>query len=192
MFVKNYRLTVHNYSVLFSLRYEHVVYILDSLIYTLTNWPKAATPTLPSPPPTTTDKPVAATLDFSEEADDAVMADEEDEESSAQDAREKQKSARFFERSESITIAQDEVQKSNEQFFGTPGSPGGQSSGPLQEAFPLAKQPHLLRSNAKKEQLFSKTPAGSGRRQGRWRVFRQTRGATHTSIIQPPAARVSA
>ena len=83
------------------------------------------------------------------------MADDEDETPASQDAREKQKSARFFERSESITVAEEEVQKSNELFFGTPGSPGGQSSGPLQEAFPLAKQPHLLRSNAKKEQLFS-------------------------------------
>ena len=132
-----------------------MVYILDSLIYTLTNWPKTATPTLPSPPPTTSDNPVAAALNFSEETDDAVMADDEDETPASQDAREKQKSARFFERSESITVAEDEVQKSNELFFGTPGSPGGQSSGPLQEAFPLAKQPHLLRSNAKKEQLFS-------------------------------------
>ena len=63
---------------------------------------------------------------------------------------------RFFTRSESITSAsavdEEEVLRSNSQFFGTPASPV--SSGPLQEAFPLAKQPHLLKPYAKKEHLF--------------------------------------
>ena len=39
-------------------------------------------------------------------------------------------------------------------FFGG-GEQEGRFSQPLSEAFPLAQQPHLLRLNAKKEQLFS-------------------------------------
>lgn len=61
---------------------------------------------------------------------------------------------RFFARTESIVDSEEEVQKCNAEFFGTAASPVP-SSGPLQEAFPLAKQPHLLKPYARKEQLFS-------------------------------------
>ena len=42
----------------------------------------------------------------------------------------------------------------SKSFFGG-GEQEGRFSQPLSEAFPLAQQPHLLRPNVKKEQLFS-------------------------------------
>ena len=63
------------------------------------------------------------------------------------------KNIKFFLRSESVR-AREEVEKSNEQFFETASSPGP-TVNPLQEAFPLAKQPHLLQPYARKEHLFS-------------------------------------
>ena len=94
---------------------------------------------------------------------------------------------RFFKRSESILASSGtsesegdhETQKSNQNFFGprralieSPdfvgnesffggGASEGQFSQPLSEAYPLAQQPHLLKPNAKKEQLFS-TPGRLG------------------------------
>ena len=91
------------------------------------------------------------------------------------------KDDRFFQRSESILASSGtsesegdhETRQSNQKFFGprravieSPdfvgnasffggGSSEGRFSQPLSEAYPLAQQPHLLRPNAKKEQLFS-------------------------------------
>ena len=100
---------------------------------------------------------------------------------------------RFFKRSESIigssgaseSEEDHETKKSNQKFFGPRGavieSPDlmgdrtffagkemseGRFSQPLSEAFPLAQQPHLLRPNAKKEQLFNSSQGRLGAEPG--------------------------
>ncbi|CAI8007414.1 E3 ubiquitin-protein ligase UBR5 [Geodia barretti] len=168
--------------------YEHVVFVLDALIYTLTHWPKAAVvqtdqsnqsnPATTSPPSSgnqstnqnTGTEPLQMEHTSATDMDTAVARDE-----------------RFFKRSESILASSGtsesegdhETQKSNQNFFGprralieSPdfvgnesffggGASEGQFSQPLSEAYPLAQQPHLLKPNAKKEQLFS-TPGRLG------------------------------
>ncbi len=62
----------------------------------------------------------------------------------------------FFTRTDSVSAnSEEEVQRSNDQFFG---EEKGVFNRPV-ETYPLAKQPHLLQPYAQKEQLF-----GSGGR----------------------------
>ena len=136
--------------------YEHVVYVLDGLIYSLKNWPKVCSDgqsdsVLVTSSPTNQSMALGSQLG-------KMQAEEEVDHQAEKDSRGEKSTqgVRFFTRSESITYAsamdEEEVLRSNSQFFGTPASPV--SSGPLQEAFPLAKQPHLLKPYAKKEHLF--------------------------------------
>lgn len=167
-------------SLSLSFSYEHVVFVLDALIYTLTHWPKAVTaqadqsnpsnPKMTSSPSNQSTNQNTLTASLQMEPTSASDPDT----SVARDDR-------FFKRSESILASSGtsesegdhETRKSNQKFFGPRGavieSPdfvanksffgGGEQEGrfsqPLSEAFPLAQQPHLLRPNAKKEQLFS-------------------------------------
>ena len=171
--------TVPLFSLSLFFSYEHVVFVLDALIYTLTHWPKAvaaqadqsnpSNPTMKSSPSQSTNQNTPTTSlqmepTSASDPDTSVARDD-----------------RFFKRSESILASSGtsesegdhETRKSNQKFFGPRGavieSPdfvanksffgGGEQEGrfsqPLSEAFPLAQQPHLLRPNAKKEQLFS-------------------------------------
>ena len=116
--------------------YEHVVYALDGLIYTLTHWPKEATDICML-------EQLSATPSKMEEIKKKYSIESFNE----------SKGLKFYLRSESVR-AKEEADKSNEQFFTTASSPGP-SLGPLQEAFPFAKQPHLLQPFVSKEQLFS-------------------------------------
>ena len=134
--------------------YEHVVYVLDGLIYTLKNWPKVCSDDQ-SDSVLVASSPTNQLTALSSRPDKA-QSEEVDHQVERGGDQKSNRGIRFFTRSESITYAsamdEEEVLKSNSQFFGTPASP--LSSGPLQEAFPLAKQPHLLKPYAKKEQLF--------------------------------------
>ena len=128
-------------SLIYLLRYEHVVYMLDGLLYTLNHWPKAATELckiMQSDPGKVTSP--SKRIKTSSTGDETMET-------------EKPQETRFFSRSESIIISE-EVQKSNDQFFDTATSPVP-TGDPLQEAFPLARQPHLLQPYARKEQLFN-------------------------------------
>ena len=134
--------------------YEHVVYILDGLIYTLKNWPNVCSDDQ-SDSVLLTSSPTNQLTPLSSQPD-KVQSEGVDHQMEKGGDRKSNQGIRFFTRSESITFAsavdEEEVLRSNSQFFGTPASPV--SSGPLQEAFPLAKQPHLLKPYAKKEHLF--------------------------------------
>ena len=69
---------------------------------------------------------------------------------------EEKETVTFFTRTESVSAnSEEEVQRSNDQFFG---EEKGVFNRPV-ETYPLAKQPHLLQPYAQKEQLF-----GSGGR----------------------------
>ena len=152
-----------------------MVFVLDALIYTLTNWPKSlinqslstSTVTSQPSPAEETDRPEAVQMEHAPSQT----------ETTAQDAENNREN--FFKRSESILSGaatdQDdpETVKSNQKFFGPPrallespdlvGPPNpwgvdqaeSSFSRPLSEAFPLAQQPHLLKPYAKKEHLFS-------------------------------------
>ena len=64
-----------------------------------------------------------------------------------------------------LAPTKEEIQKINAKFFGTtPTSPGPFGDPLQQEAFPLAKQPHLLKPDARKEHLFQ-SPRGSMERE---------------------------
>ena len=112
-------------------------------MYTLNNWPKMQTQSL-------LNKTMMSSQTNENAESDAKTDDDVESVSRKRSASEE----RFFARTESIVDSEEEVQKCNAEFFGTAASPVP-SSGPLQEAFPLAKQPHLLKPYARKEQLFS-------------------------------------
>ena len=118
--------------------YEHVVYALDGLIYTLTYWPKEASDICRLEQLSTTPTKMEEANEIRKKY--GIDTDEP-------------KNIKFFLRSESVRN-KEEVEKSNEQFFATASSPGP-GMDPYQEAFPFAKQPHLLRPFASKQQLFS-------------------------------------
>lgn len=63
-----------------------------------------------------------------------------------------------------LAPTKEEIQKINAKFFGTtPTSPGPFGDPLQQEAFPLAKQPHLLKPDARKEHLFQSPRASMER-----------------------------
>lgn len=118
--------------------YEHVVYALDGLLYTLTFWPQDATDICKL-------EELLITPSKSEEVDTikAKYGIDTDE----------PKNIKFFLRSESIR-AKEETEKSNEQFFTIASSPGP-SNDPYHDSFPFPKQPHLLQQSfTSKDQLF--------------------------------------
>ena len=162
-------------------RYEHVVYMLDGLIYTLTNWPRGAA--------SLANQSVSAMMTSSAQPtnqsteDDVLASEPKPSLASAQQpggTSETPQGSRFFVRTESVIIGEEdpETRKSNKQFFGPqgaslqkpnfvgpPNSWGAQVeslSRPLNEAYPLAQQPHLLKPFAKKEHLFSSPPSREG------------------------------
>ena len=173
----------------YSCSYEHVVYMLDGLIYTLNNWPKAV---------------VTATLNSNQsEASESSPEFEPTNQNTANDSSKleshqmeiddhlrttsrTESQYRFFQRTESVTITtgdDPEILRHNEQFFGTDGTAttlaleqpelagppttwrgeqDGRFSQPLNEAYPLAQKPHLLKPFAKKEHLFSSSVTSQG------------------------------
>ena len=150
-----------------------MVYVLDGLIYTLANWPKAATALVnqSETPVTLPDQPSDQKTLNSESTDSSEVVDMETNEQTR--GFQQLERERFFKRTESVTFGGDDpdTHKSNEQFFGKAGAmmekpefvgppnPWGQQvenfSRPLDEEYPLAQQPHLLKPSAKKEHLFS-------------------------------------
>ena len=172
---------------MFFCSYEHVVYILDSLIYTLTKWPKIATDALTNADSATTttsslnnetaareDKNTGS-LNFELGTKEAKKASKMDTDHSQTSTKRLEIQSRFFSRTESVIASSEnelETQKSNSQFFSTTSTSslplessvffgpskvwGSQNfSQPLEEAYPLAQQPHLLKPYAKKQHLFS-------------------------------------
>ena len=162
-------------------RYEHVVFVLDALIYTLTHWPKSVTiqtdQSHPSKPPTTSSSPRVHPPSTTTES--LQMEHTSASPTATTTATTTGSNDRFFQRSESILAnsgtseseGDHEAKKSNQNFFDPRGavieSPdfvGNREfwgdaeksfSQPLSEAYPLAQQPHLLGPHAKKERLFS-------------------------------------
>ena len=162
-----------------------MVYVLDGLIYTLANWPKAATALVDqshTPGMLPTDHTSDQSALNSESTDSSeVITMETDQQTQGLKPLER---GRFFKRTESVIIGGDDpdTHKSNEQFFGKAGAmmekpefvgppnPWGQQvenfSRPLNEDYPLAQQPHLLKPLAKKEHLFSHTAGRRGSAMG--------------------------
>ena len=173
-------LCAHAFTHTLACSYEHVVYMLDGLIYTLNNWPKTV---------------VMAALNYNQsEIGDSSMIEPTNEnvasakskmeshpmeiDDSARTLSRAERQYRFFQRTESVTITtgdDPEILRHNDQFFGTDGratklsleqpelagpptpwkAQDGRFSQPLNEAYPLAQKPHLLKPFAKKEHLFS-------------------------------------
>ena len=155
-----------------------MVYVLDGLIYTLANWPKAAAALVDQSHTLPTDHTSDQSVLNSESTDSSeVITMETDQQTQGLKPLER---GRFFKRTESVIIGGDDpdTHKSNEQFFGKAGAmmekpefvgppnPWGQQvenfSRPLNEDYPLAQQPHLLKPLAKKEHLFSPTAGRRG------------------------------
>lgn len=120
--------------------------MLDALVYVLNKWPKSVTESLLS------DQSYASksTNQIEEDDDDAMDG------TVTPPNKRSLSEERFFSRTDSIIESEEDlVRKYNADFFGSSATSPVATRGPLQEAFPLAKQPHLLKPNARKEQLFS-------------------------------------
>ena len=154
------------------------MYMLDGLIYTINNWPKAVVTTAVDQSDSSEPYVFESTNQVTASSEDSKM------ESLNMEVDDNSKSAlgtespcRFFKRTESVTVTMPndtEIQRHNEQFFGSDGtattlsleqpehagpptpwrSQDGRFSQPLNEAYPLAQRPHLLKPFAKKEHLF--------------------------------------
>lgn len=162
--------------------YEHVVYVLDGLLYTLTHWPKhliTNTHSDQSDPP----KPFPPSMGSTN--DDKLQSSPKRQKLEPTDDSKSipKTGTKFFERTESVLVSlekESNIQLSNDQFFGVDGGanlalenpelvgPPNQwgkevesFSRPLHEEYPLANRPHLLKPFAKKEALFG--GGGSGR-----------------------------
>ena len=167
--------------------YEHVVYMLDGLIYTVNNWPKTiVTTSLNSNQSGASESSIFEPTNQNTASDNSKLEShqmEVDDNSKTTSKTESQ--YRFFQRTESVTITtgdDPEIQRHNEQFFGTDGTAttlaleqpelagpptpwraqDGRFSQPLNEAYPLAQKPHLLKPFAKKEHLFSSSISSEG------------------------------
>lgn len=104
------------------------MYCLDTLLYTLAHIPKDS---------------IIATLDS------------QPSQTTSSKTQSSSKDSLFFARSDSVSVvsfAEEDVKKSNEQFFGGGSGSGGGTA--LHEAFPFAKQPHLLQPHTQREFLF--------------------------------------
>jgi len=154
-------------------RYEHVVYVLDGLLYSLKHWPK---PLVDKISHLLQDKgKTTPTVHFSSSApvDVKKRKIEEDQVSAP--------TSKFFKRTESVSVTDSEdpsTELSNLQFFGAGGGSklileNPEMVGPpssweklsssfsrsLNDDYPLANQPHLLKPFAKKEVLFRREQA---------------------------------
>ena len=146
--------------------------MLDGLIYTINHWPKADP---------CSQAFVLEPSDQNMEESEKSTADshnmEIDDDNNTKTTPGKESHHRFFKRTESVVVAtgdESEIKRHNEQFFGRDGtettlaleqpelagpptswrSQEGRFSQPLNEAYPLAQRPHLLKPFAKKEHLF--------------------------------------
>ena len=155
------------------------MYVLDGLLYTLNHWPKGLIPVIQSDQ-SDSSRPSSLNLDESNTSKKQKL---EPKESSKLTSMSPKSSSRFFERSESVTVSNDKevnIQMSNDQFFGQGGGaslalenpelvgPPNQwgkqvesFSRPLNEEYPLANRPHLLKPFARKEVLFGVGSAAS-------------------------------
>ena len=155
--------------------------MLDGLIYTINNWPKAIVAS------TLNQSDLNESLEF--EPTNQITANEnskmdtqlmEIDDNCSKSTPGTESQYRFFKRTESVTVTIEddhEIRRHNEQFFGADGtattlaleqpelagpptpwrSQEGRFSQPLNEAYPLAQRPHLLKPFAKKEHLFGTT-----------------------------------
>lgn len=175
------------YMYIFICSYEHVVYMLDGLFYTLNNWPKAVImATLNSNQSKVNDLSVLEPTNQSKATDNTELESHQMEiDDNTRTTSRTESQYRFFKRTESVTITtgdDPEILRHNEQFFGTDGTAttlaleqpelagpptpwrgaqDGRFSQPLNEAYPLAQKPHLLKPFAKKEHLFSSSMLSS-------------------------------
>ncbi len=177
-----------------------MVYVLDRLLYSLTNWPKhllayvktdQSEPSKSSTTTTTTTTATAATTTSADATPTAEVVISQDDSSNETDSKRRKLEAattkddselilkpdsRFFKRTESVLVSREKdsnIQMSNNEFFGVEGGanlalenpelvgPPNQwgeqvesFSRPLNEEYPLASRPHLLKPFAKKEVLF--------------------------------------
>ena len=152
--------------------------MLDGLIYTINHWPKAVVTTAVDQLDSSEACLFEPTNQMTMSTEDSKMESlnmEIDDNSKSKSGTDSQ--SRFFKRTESVTVTtvnDTEIQRHNEQFFGSDGtattlaleqpelagpptpwrSQDGRFSQPLNEAYPLAQRPHLLKPFAKKEHLF--------------------------------------
>ena len=121
-------------------RYEHVVYMLDALMYSLSKWPKEVTAQSYS----------AVAEDCSKNNPTAAVTASSDEQPPPQSSMATPNStiSRFFQRTQSITLNYaDDVDEHSEVV--TANSSFNRS---IMEEIPLAQQPHLLEPFLKKEE----------------------------------------
>ena len=152
--------------------------MLDGLIYTINNWPKAIVTSTLNQSDLNESLELEPTNRITVRENskmDTQLMEIDDNPSKSTPGAESQ--YRFFKRTESVTVVTEddhEIQRHNEQFFGKDGtattlaleqpelagpptpwrSQNGRFSQPLNEAYPLAQRPHLLKPFAKKEHLF--------------------------------------
>ena len=162
--------------------------MLDGLIYTLNNWPKAVVTAA-----TNSNQSASNELHVHESTNQSIVSEDSERESQQMEVDDDPKTGsgiesqyRFFQRTESVTVAtgdDSEIQRHNEQFFGTDGtattlaleqpelagpptpwrsSQDGRFSQSLNEAYPLAQRPYLLKPFAKKEHLFGASVSSDG------------------------------
>ena len=166
-----------------------MVYVLDGLLYSLKHWPKPVVDRLSL---LLNDKDKATPIDHLSSGSVPIELKKpkrEDDQASAPNSK-------FFKRTESVSVTESDdssIEMSNLQFFGEGGGSnlvlenpemvGAPSSWEklsnsfsrsLNEDYPLASQPHLLKPFAKKEALFRKEQAegvesekGDGYRSGK-------------------------
>lgn len=162
--------------------------MLDGLFYTLNNWPKAVVmASLNSSQSEVNDLSVQEPTNQNKATDNSKLESHQMEiDDNARTTSRTESQYRFFKRTESVTITtgdDSEILRHNEQFFGTDGTAttlaleqpelagpptpwrgaqDGRFSQPLNEAYPLAQKPHLLKPFAKKEHLFSSSVLSEG------------------------------
>ena len=167
--------------------YEHVVYMLDGLIYALNNWPKAVVMATLNSNQSEAESSVFEPTNQNTASDSSKLESHQMEiDDNSKTASRTESQYRFFQRTESVTITtgdDPEILRHNDQFFGTDGTAttlaleqpelagpptpwrgaqDGRFSQPLNEAYPLAQKPHLLKPFAKKEHLFSSSVSSEG------------------------------
>ena len=159
--------------------------MLDGLIYTINNWPKAIVTLAVNQSDCSEPSYSESSNHFEASENSQLDSHHMDVDDDSKPTSKTETQHRFFQRTESVTIVRGdhpEIQRRNEQFFGTDGSAttlaieqpehagpptpwksqDSRFSQPLNEAYPLAQRPHLLKPFAKKEHLFG-APSSSER-----------------------------
>ena len=172
------------------------MYVLDGLLYSLKHWPKVlvdkVTSTLEEEmdaTPTSASNHNGPVFGPAQSEDDDVKSARVGVKRSKLDPKLLVPTSRFFKRTESVTVGEakdSSTEISNIQFFGVEGGTSlalqnpemvgppntweklsTSFSRPLNEDYPLANQPHLLKPFAKKELLFRGGPMeGAGPEKG--------------------------